>query len=238
MKVVNFKYNLPAFGSRNDYHNSVKTADPHEIFSLQRESKGVFMLHMKCCCSDPSCKNGIDYYYSGLNYYFGQKNLGSDTEVNIHPHDNEKGETANNVYWNPTEENVAEFTSFAETIREAIAFKKELLRGLYARLQVKINGYTDIEILVRKEEAEIRFILFEITNILPKVPLLYESKTYRECLGVIATLLSDTDTSEIKNDYADMKNPFFEPIITWVKSLGEENKIDLEKISRIWVMPE
>ena len=81
------------------------------------------------------------------------------------------------------------------------------------------------------------FYLFEIPNVFPKVPLLNEAKTYLECLGLVATLPAEIDTSKIKNDYADMANPFFKPIIEWVKLLGEENQMELQ-IKNIWVIPE
>ena len=237
MLVVNFKQMVPMFGTPNLGEKGIKTKGPDEIFKEQKKSEGRIMFDLRCSCTDSGCTNEITFSYNGLNHYTSSKNLGSDTEVNIHPYHKEQEGRANNVMWNPTEENVTQFVSFSETVREAIAFKKELLRGLFALLQVRIKGYDEIEIVVRKEETEIRFILFEIPNDFPNVPMLYQSENYRECLGVIATLPVDTDTSKITNDYADMKNPFFEPITQWVKLLGEENELNLE-IRNIWVMPE
>jgi len=237
MIIVNFKVKVPYFGIPKHDEKAITTKNPYEIFSEQRKSKGSIMLDMRCCCNDSSCKSNITFYYSGLDRYTSSKNLASDTEVNILPYHEEKKGRASNVLWNPTIENVAQFISFLETTREAIAFKQELLGGLYAELQIRIKGYDEILIVVRKDESGIRFILFEIPVTFPKVPLLCESKDYFECLGVIATLPANMDTSKIKNDYADINNPFFEPVISWVKLLGQENQLDLS-ISNIWVMPE
>ena len=226
MIVKNFKEELPEFGNQNYNNRSVTTKGPYDVFAEQKISKGTVFFDMKCCCSDPDCKNNISYYYSGLNHYGSSKNLGNDAEVNIDQYHKEIKGRSDNVIWNPTKENVNEFIAFTETAREAIAFKQELLRSLYAELQVRISGYGEVRIMVRKEDTEFRFILFEIPNTFPKVPLLYESKSYRECLGIIAIIPSDTDTSKIKNDYADMTNHFFKPITTWVNLLGKENLLD------------
>lgn len=235
--IVNFKEKVPEFGISTYENKATTTKSPYEIFKDQQKSKRTIFFEMKCCCSDPCCKNEISFYYNGLDHYASSKNLGSDKEVSINPCDGKEEGRANNVMWNPTEENVAQFIAFSETAREAIVFKQELLRGLYAELQVRIKGYDEIRIMVRKEDEEFRFILFEIPNTFTKVPLLYESKSYRECLGVIATLPSDTDTTEIKNAHADMRNPFFQPITEWVNRLGEENDLKIT-VKNIWVMPE
>lgn len=237
MITVNFNEKLPTFGMFNHDDKKIRIKNPDEIFAKQKKSKGGIYLNMRCCCSDSDCNNKVSFYYSGLSYYFGSKNLGSDTEINIHPsHDEVKGK-ANNILYAPTNENLKEFTDFFETVKEAIDFKKSLLNGLYAQLQVRIKGYPEIQIMVRKDEKGIHFLLFEISKDLPLVPLLSEAESYYECLGVIGKLPSDTDTSKIKNDHADMKNLFFGPVIEWVKSLGKENQLDLT-ISSIWVMPE
>lgn len=235
--IVNFKEKAPEFGVLKYDEKAMTTKNPHEIFANQKKSKGSIIFDMKCCCTDSDCQSRIMFMYSGLNRYIGSRNLGSDTEIAIHPESKKEEGRANNVWWNPSEDNVGQFVDFAETAREAVAFKLELLTGLYAELKVRIKGYDEIQIMVRKEETEIRFILFEIPNTFPKVPLLREAESYRECLGVIATLPPDTDTREIKNDYADMINPFFAPIIAWVNLLGVKNQLDLV-ISSIWVMPE
>jgi hypothetical protein len=235
--IVDFKEKPPKFGEQNHDDKATKTKDPYKIFTENKKSKGTVLLDMRCSCTDSNCRNKISFYYNGLNHYFSSKNLGSDTEVSIQSCDKAEGEKYNNVMWDPTEENVLKFTNFAETAREAITFKQKLLNGLYAQLQVRIKGYNEIQIMVRKEDSKFLFILFEIPNACPRIPLLNEAKEYHECLGVIATLPTDTDTSKIKNDWADMKNPFFAPIINWVKLLGEENQLTLE-INNIWVMPE
>ena len=236
--VINFKTNPPEFGDSVRKDTTIRTKRPSEIFEKTKKSKGLTFLDIKCCCNSTNCKNGIYFYYAGLSHYCSSSNLASDTEVNINLSSHQENEEmANNVMWIPTEDNVAEFVAFSETSREAIAFKQELLIGLYATLQVRIEGYDETQIIVRKEENEIRFILFEIPNAFSNVPLLRESTRYRECLGVIATLPIDTDTSKIENEHADMRNPFFEPVTTWVKSLGETNQLDIA-ISSIWVMPE
>lgn len=235
--TVNFKEKVPEFGTSTYEDKATTTKGPYEIFAIQKKSTGTVIFDMRCCCSDSDCKNEISFYYNGLNHYSSSKNLGSDKEVSIYPREEKEEGRANNVMWNPTEENVAQFIDFAETAREAIAFKQELLRDLYAELQVRIKGYDEIRIMVRKEESEFRFLLFEIPNVFPKVPLLRESKSYRECLGVVATLPSDTDTSEIKNDYANLKNHFFAPVVAWVNQLGVENDLKLA-VNSIWVMPE
>lgn len=237
MTTVNFKESMPEFGTPNHNDTTIQTKRPYDIFTKQKTSKGTTLLNIKCSCGDPVCKNKVSFYYDGLNHYSSLKNLGSDTQVTIQTNYKKDADKAENVMWNPSDENIAEFIDFSNAAQEAIAFKQELLQTLYAQLQVRIKGCTDIQILVRKEKSEIRFILFEIPNTLPNVPLLCESKDYLECLGIIATLPADTDTSKIKNDTADMTNPFFAPVIAWVKLLGEENQQDLE-IHSIWVMPE
>ena len=235
--IINFNEKLPGFGSLNHDKTKIITKCPHEIFASQKQSEGITFFDMVCCCGDTDCKSEISFGYHGLNHYGNSRNLASDTDVYISPRHKEEKGRANNVMWNPSEENVAQFISFTETVREAIAFKQELLRSLYAELQVRIDGYGEIRLIVRKEEDGFRFILFEIPNVFPKVPLLRESKSYRECLGIIAILPADTDVSEIKNDYANMKNRFFAPIIGWVKFLGDINHLNLA-IENIWVMPE
>ncbi|MEN9338557.1 MAG: hypothetical protein RI945_282 [Candidatus Parcubacteria bacterium] len=139
--------------------------------------------------------------------------------------------------WNPTEESIAELMTFTETVKEAIIFKKELLSELFAELQVWIKNYEEIHIAVRKDEAGIHLFLYDIPVIFAKVPLLSESKSYRECLGLIATLPSDTDLSEVKNDWAKKSNPFFTPVIEWVNLLAKENGVS-DISADMWVMPE
>lgn len=238
MKTLNFKENFPKFG--NYYNETIRTKDPYEIFANQKKSTGSIMLRMPCCCGDSDCKNRLNFYYTGLNMYTNSKNLSDDKKVIIQPSPETKKEgMTNNIMWNPTKENVTKFIEFSETVIEAIAFKQELLNGLFATLQVKIkkhNTVKELEIIVRKDETGIRFILFKIRVAFPNVPLLYESTGYHECLGVIATLPTDTDTSKIKNDYADIKNPFFEPVITWVKLLGEANELDLVIINILVIL--
>lgn len=237
MIVLNFKENPPEFSAANYDGNMItRTKGPYQIFAERKKSKGTILLHIRCSCGDSQCKNSISLYYNGLNHYAGSRNIGNDKQVDIHPSHKEEGK-ASNIVWDPTEENIARFVEFSETAREAIAFKQELLKGLFAELQIRIIGYEEIEIIVRKEDSGIRFILFKIPHAFPIVPLLYKAKGYDECLGVIATLPPDTDTSKIKNEYADTGNLFFEPIVTWVKLLGEQNKLNLE-IRNVWVMPE
>lgn len=241
MTTFDFNDKQPEFGTRISYeNNSVKTKGPDEVFVKQKQSKGKILLDMRCTCGDPDCTNRISFHYSGLNRYGDSRNLGSDTQINIYPYHKEEKGKADNVMWNPTQENVYEFINFSDTVREAIAFKQELLKGLYAELQVRVKRFdneVELQLIVRKEETGVLFYLFEIPNIFPKVPLLSEAKTYRECLGLVAILPAEIDTSKIKNDYADMANPFFKPIIEWVKLLGEENQTELH-IRNIWVMPE
>lgn len=240
MTTFDFKNNQPEFGTQISHEDkSVKTKRPYDIFAKQKKSKGEILLVMRCACGDPNCRSSVSFHYSGLNHYGDSANLGSDTHVSINPYHEEAEGKADNVMWNPTEENVSEFINFSETVREAIAFKQKLLKDLYAELQVRIKGVDyegELRMIVRKEETAVQFYLFEIPNIFPKVPLHNQAKTYRECLGLIATLPAETDISKIKNDYADMVNPFFKPVIEWVKLLGEENQMEL-RIKNIWVMP-
>ncbi|ETB63733.1 TPA: hypothetical protein DIC38_02945 [Candidatus Nomurabacteria bacterium] len=241
MTTFDFNDNQPEFRARVfDGDKSVKTERPYEIFGKTKKSKGTTFLDMECACGATDCVSRISFYYSGLNHYCNSRNLGSDTQININPSHKEENGRANNVMWDPTDENVSEFINFSETVREAIAFKQKLLNGLYAELQVRIKGidyYGEVQLIVRKDETDMLFYLFEIPNVFPKVPLLNEAKTYLECLGLVATLPAEIDTSKIKNDYADMANPFFKPIIEWVKLLGEENQMELQ-IKNIWVIPE
>jgi hypothetical protein len=229
--VVNFKKNPPEFSTPSKIGEVINTKSPDEVF------KGKIMFDMKCSCTTPNCKHRMTFYYPGLTYYCGLKNLSDETKINIMPPYSTEPGQVKNVIWDPVEEDVDAFVAFSKTIREAIVFKRELLKGLFALLQVRIKGYHETHIIVRKEENEIRFILFEIPNAFSNVPLLRESTGYRECLGIITTLPIDTDTSKIENEHANMADPFFEPVITWVKSLGEVNQLDIT-IDNIWVMPE
>jgi len=140
--------------------------------------------------------------------------------------------------WNPTEESTNELIEFVETVKEAIIFKKELLTELFAELQVRVQDYGEIQIAVRKDKKGIHLFLYQIPVIFTKVPLLSESKNYRECLGTIATLPLDTDLSEVKNDWAKKSNPFFTPIVEWVDLLMKANELSGIDTLRVWVMPE
>lgn len=230
MVTINFQENMPKFGTFKN--KTIGTQKPSKIFSEKEISKNGTMLNIKCSCGDSKCKNSITFFYDGLNCYTSSKNIGNDKQINILPCHKE-----NNITWNPAEENVAEFVSFYKTVREAILFKQKLLDRLYAELLVRIKDYGEIQIIVRKEKFETLFILFEIPKNFPKVALYSEAPSYRECLGIIGVLPTNIDTSKIKNGYADMRNPFFEPIIKWVEILGKENQLTLE-IQNIWVMPE
>lgn len=238
MITLNFQEKLPEFGTLNYNKKLVTTEEPHKIFVQQRKSKGTTSVEIECSCPDPDCKNRLLIFYNGLNRYFSSRNIGSDTEINIHPQHDENEHRANNIMWNPTEESTNEFIEFIETAKEAIIFKKELLTELFAELQVYIQNYGEIQIAVRKDDKGIHLFLYDIPVIFTKVPLLSESKNYRECLGLIATLPLDTDLSEVKNDWAKRSNPFFTPIIEWVNLLAKENELSDIGNPTIWVMPE
>lgn len=232
MNIINFAENLPIFGEKKENRTTITTKKPYEIF----KGIGTTVLGIKCSCQDPTCTNMIYFNYSGLEYYFGSRNLGSDTHINILNSYKDEGK-ADNVMYEPSKENLSEFISFFHDVQKAVNFKKEILNGLYAQLQINIKNFSTIELMVRKTEKEFVFILFEIGIDLPNIPLISEAKDYKECLGVIAKIPVDTDVSKIKNDYADMNNPFFKPVIEWAKLLGQENNVELE-IRNIWVMPE
>ncbi len=235
MITLNFEENIPNFGTLTYDEKKIKTKDPSRIFAEQKKEEFMPLLNMKCTCGNPTCTNKISFFYEGLDLYGDSKKVGiRDDIINILTCQDTKN--AGNVKWNPTEENIVNFVSFSKTVREAILFKQKLLDGLYAELMVSIKGYSEIQIIVRKEKFETLFILFEIPKDFPKVPLYSEAPSYRECLGIIGTLPTNIDTSKIKNDYADMRNPFFEPVIKWIELLGKENNLDLE-IQDIWGMP-
>ncbi len=239
MITVNFKEKLPEFAIVDSTTEAIKTRYPDDVFVEQkkREEKMV-LFNLKCSCKGTTeCGNMLNFYYDGLERYTNSNSVGHDTKVNVLS--NHKPNTSPGVLiWDPSEENVAELTSFLKVLKEAIIFKRSLLDGLCAKLEVRIDGHPNIEILIRKGEDGIRLLLFEIPDELAsKIPLLSESGSYKECLGTVAILPAGTDLGKIRNEFADMMDPLFGPVAEWISLLGKENNLNLQ-IDDIWVIPQ
>lgn len=239
MEIFDFKDKLPEFGDLAYDKKSVTTKDPSCIFAKQQKSKGTVIFEVKCSCSEHDCQNRVSFFYHGLNHYFDSCFGKVSGEVSIQPYFQKEEGRANNTTFVPDEKNITGFINFLETAKEAIAFKQDLTKSIFAELRVNIKGFnyeSELTLIVRREESGFNFCLFKISSLLSRVPLLKESKSYYECLGVVVIIPADTDIGEIKNDYANLANPFFKPVVEWVQLLGKENQIELQ-IQNIWVVP-
>lgn len=234
MQIVNFKNKPPKWGF--SIGGMFTTEPPSTIYRREHNIEFYAFLSLNCSCG---CGAAMHVYYGGLTRYWPPEgDTGKMIQFDPYYPKEKKSDSADNVAIDPFNWEVMKgLNLFLAEIPKVIAFRKKLDKGFVAVLEVNLSDFSEVQIIVRRESERINFILGQISEKVANVPLLEEAGSYRDALGIIHSVASETDLKPLLvNEHGNLKDPIFKGILEWVQMLGKENDVELS-VKSIWIRP-